>query len=187
MEVSFNKQAPAATAQTSVPSNPSARRVTEATRVPMSLPTTKLQVPEMPGFYLYWHLGKNIPAALRAGYSFVENDEVELNQHGVANSPEDSGSTDMGTRISISAGNSLGEDNEPERLYLMKLRNDWHDLDTEAQAARNEDIARSLRSGTIGAGADPDVNKRYMKQGQDLFYPRGSKPGVKGPGFGPVR
>jgi hypothetical protein len=175
MEVNFNK-IDAAKPQTSVPANAPATRVTEATRVPMSLPTTKLQVPEMPGYYLYWHLGKNIPAALRAGYTFVDQGEVELNQHGVANSPEDSGSTDMGTRISISAGNSLGENNEPERLYLMKLKEEWHEADAQAQASRNEDIAIALRSGTIGAEGDPDRNKRYMKAGQDLFYPRGSKP-----------
>jgi len=176
MEVNFNKQESAATPQTSVPANPPAKRVTEATRVPMSLPTTKLSVPEIPGYYTYWHLGKNVPAALRAGYVHVEDDEVELNQVGVANSVEESGSTDMGSRVSISAGNSLGEDNEPERLYLMKLRMDWHEQDLAGQARRNEDIAIALRSGTIGAEGDPDRNKRYMKAGQDLFYPRGSKP-----------
>jgi hypothetical protein len=62
-----NGGAPVTTNQQAIaPSEPAARRVTEATRVPMSLPTTKLSVPQLPGYYLYWHLGKNVPAATAA-------------------------------------------------------------------------------------------------------------------------
>jgi len=147
-------------------------RVTEATRIPMSVPTMKLAVPELPGFFLYWHLGEDIPRALRAGYTFVEDDELEVEQKGVANSAALSGSTDMGSRISIVAGSPDEGQIEPQRLYLMKLPNAWREQDEAKRAEVNENIARSIRGGTLGADGDPDVGRRYMKQGQDLFYPK---------------
>lgn len=173
MSIQFNKTEQRDKPMTSVPANAPARRVTEATRIPMSLPTPKLSVPEMPGYYLYWHLGKNVPAALKAGYTHVQEGELEIEQKGIANAAEESGSTDMGTLISIAAGGTVSEtDLEPERLYLMKLPEEWRAQDVAAQAQRNEAIAVALRAGQIGAEGDPDRNKRYMKSGQDLFYPK---------------
>lgn len=164
------------TPQTSTPANALPVRVTDATRVPMSLPTRKLAVPEMPGFYLYWHAGKNVAAALRAGYTFVDEGELELEQKNVATAADVSGSTDMGTRISIAAGNTVSDTNpEPERLYLMKLQNDWRQQDMALQAKQNESIAQAIRAGSLGSEDDPDRNKRYMKAGQDLFYPKAAK------------
>ena len=155
------------------PASPRERRVTETTRVPMSVPNQKLAVPPIPGFFLYWHLGKNVPTALRAGYSFVEEDEVDIEQHGVANSAETSGSTDMGTRVSISAGpNSFDDDLQPSRLYLMKLPQAWRDQDVVNMGRVNEKVATALRSGMLGAEQDLDKARRYMKQGQDLFFPK---------------
>lgn len=152
------------------PANAPERRVTSANRVPMTLPDLKLAVPEMPGFYLYWHLGKNVNRALAAGYTFVDPEEVEVSEDGVANDRGLSGSTDLGSRISKSAGDA-GEAKE-ERLYLMKLPMEWHQQDMDSLTARNEEIAVQLRAGNIGANEDPDRNKRHMKQGQDLFYPK---------------
>lgn len=155
------------------PANELKTRVAEVDRVPMDLPDLKLAVPEIPGYFLYWHLGKNVSRALRAGYTFVDQDEVEVNQFGIANDKGASGSTDLGTRVSISAGAS-GEETE-ERLYLMKLPMEFHDRDMAAKTARSEEIAVQLRAGQIGANDDPDRNKRYMKQGQDLFYPKATR------------
>ena len=156
------------------PANAPERRASDPKRVPMDLPNLKLAVPAIPGYYLYWHLGKNVARALRHGYSFVERDEVEVAQTGVANDMGLSGSTDLGTRISVSAGEAGDERNE-ERLYLMKLPLEFHNEDMEQKTARNEDIAVQLRAGMLGAGDDPDRNKRYMKDGQQLFYPKAQK------------
>lgn len=148
-------------------------RVTEATRVPMNLPTPKLAVPEVPGYYLYWHRGADVPRAIQAGYSFIEPEDVSLEQKGVANDAGISGSTDLGTRVSVVAGGTVSEtDLSPERLYLMKLPMEWHLKDMAEHEARNEEIARALRGGLVGADGDPDRNKRYMKAGQDLFFPK---------------
>jgi hypothetical protein len=152
-----------------------ARRVTAENRIPMSLPTMKLSVPKVDGHFLYWHLGKNVPNALRAGYTHVESGDLDVEQKNVATPAGVSGSTDMGTNISVSAGVGLDENFQPERLYLMKLPNEWRERDLAAHEEISETTARSLRAGMIGAEEDPDRNKRYMKQGQDLFYPKRPK------------
>lgn len=155
------------------PANEPVKRVSEVDRVPMDLPELKLAVPDMPGYYLYWFLGKNTGKAQRAGYTFVDHDEVEITNVGIADDRSVSGSTDMGSRISVSAG-ATGEEDE-ERLYLMKLPIEWHQQDTAKKIANSESIAQQLRSGQLGSEGDPDRNKRYMKQGQDLFYPKGAR------------
>lgn len=155
------------------PANQTVKRASDVDRVPMDMPNLKLAVPQLEGFYLYWHLGKNVSRAMRHGYAFVEADEVDIEQTGIANDREASGSTDLGTRVSISAGQS-GEAEE-ERLYLMKLPLELHEKDMELKTQRNEDIAVQLRAGLIGAGDDPDRNKRYMKDGQHLFYPKAKR------------
>lgn len=159
----------------STPASRPERRVTAENRVPMSLPSLKLAVPDMPGYYLYWHLGKNIHwgmgGALRAGYTYVDDDEIDIEQKGLANAAGESGSTDMGTRISVAAGGTVSDENpEPARLYLMKLPIEWHQADMEERGKVNESVAASLRAGTIGAEQDQDKLKRYMKAGQDLFF-----------------
>lgn len=159
-----------------------AKRVTEATRIPMSVPQMRLEVPAMQGFHLHWFLGRNVPRALQAGYEFVSPDEVQLNQLGVAADREFSGSTDMGSRVSVVAGGPVEGSLDAERLYLMKLRQEWRDKDVAALEARNEQIAAALRGGRNPSNSPQgpaetgeDVGRRYIKQGQDLFFPKKRK------------
>lgn len=170
---------PGATNQSN-PANPRATRVTEATRRPMSMPQLSLQVPEIPGYYLYWFLDNQIDQALQAGYEFVDREEVTLNNRGVANDQTEDGNDDLGSRVSRVAGQSEAGSIQAQRLYLMKLRQEWRDKDVAAMAARNESIAAALRGGVptgIEHGAAPqetpgDKARRYLKTGQDLFYPK---------------
>ena len=160
------------------PANAPEKRAQKVDRVPMDVARQKLAVPPKEGWYRYWHLGKNVSAALRAGYRFVDSDEVDVEEFGLANDRSRSGSTDLGTRVSVSAGSS-GDVNE-ERLYLMELPMEDHLADMEAKTARNEDIAVQLRNGNAPAmngasGGDMEPNMRYMKEGQKLFYPKGAK------------
>lgn len=152
-------------------------RVTEASRRPLTLPSLTLEVPEIPGYYLYWFLGHQVDRAQEAGYEFVDNDEVTLNNKRVGDSVETSGSSDMGTRVSVAAGGLIKGTAEPQRMYLMKLRQEWREKDLADLEKRNESIAASLRGGMNPSnvnGAAPnetgeDRLKRYLKQGQDLF------------------
>jgi hypothetical protein len=141
--------------------SPANERVTSTearSRIPMSLPVQKLAVPEIPGFHLHWMRGDaaRIMQAQRAGYSFVTQDEVELANTGIANDTDNSGNTDMGTRVSIVSGGDVDSGGQPERLYLMKLREEFWEEDQKVLADRNESIAQTLRGGKNPGQDAPD-------------------------------
>lgn len=152
-------------------------RVTEASRIPMSAPNQKLSVPEIPGFHLHWHLGKNVARAKAAGYTHVTaEDGIFVDNSGLADPKTMTGSTDLGSNISILAGDAADENGDPERLYLMKLPQEWWQADQKLILERNESIAQQLRGGGGAAQGESasDRGKRYMKKGQDLFTPKHS-------------
>jgi hypothetical protein len=139
------------------------------TRVPMSLPQLKLAVPEIPGYHLHWMRGDpaRIAQAQRAGYEFVEEDEVNVYNSGLANDMESNGSTDLGTRVSLSAGSDVGQDGQPERLYLMKLKQEFWEEDQKVLADKNEEKAAALRGEAAGDHAYiPDAHKKSV---QNMF------------------
>lgn len=161
------------------PANAPQTAVPTRTRVPMSVPQQRLEVPEIPGFHLHWFLGRNVPRALRAGYVYVEDDEVQTNNLRVGDDAAQSGNTDMGSRVSQFAGGIEEGSTEPQRLYLMKLPQELRDEDVLAIEASNEKIAAALRGGQTPANASgapvetaKDRLQRYLKTGQDLFIPK---------------
>ncbi len=111
-------------------------------RVPMSTATRKMEVAAIDGFYLYWHLETNVPAALQAGYEFVDRAEANLVNVGLAADRTNSGNTDLGTRVSM-IGSLSGTQGGPERAYLMKLRQEWRDED---RAKMTEIAQRPLKA-----------------------------------------
>lgn len=141
-------------------------------RIPMSLPTRKLEAPEIPGFNLYWFLGKNVPRAQQAGYEFVNHDEVPLNQRGVGTDSSISGNADMGSRVSVVAG--TGVDGRPEYLYLMKIKEEWWQEDQEVLRKKNQQIAAAIRGKQVlgdTSGNRQDQALRYVKT-SDLRTPK---------------
>lgn len=147
--------------------NVATARGTERQRIPMSLPLQKLSVPDLPGFHLHWMLGSTtrINQALRAGYEFVEATEVETTNTGLADDASKSGNTDMGSRVSVSAGAELGTDGSEQRLYLMKIKQEWWEADQAALENRNEQIAATLRGGNDLAVNPNGAENRYIPQG----------------------
>ncbi len=89
--------------------------------VPMSAPIQRLQVPEKPGFVRYWFRGDpaRLQRAQQAGYRFVNPADVKVNNFDVGGDSKESGSTDLGTRVSVVTGDEQGFDGQPNRLYLM--------------------------------------------------------------------
>lgn len=159
------------------PANSRETSVTDGTRIPMSVPETKLTVPEIPGYHLHWMLGnpQRIQQALRAGYTFVEQDEIYAVNTGVANNAAESGSTDLGTRVSVPAGvNDLDPLGNPQSLYLMKIKQEWWDADQAKIAEKNELVARTLRGEGLKLenGYIPEHAKKPMG---DLFVPKTPK------------
>ena len=152
-------------------------RVTESSRIPMSAPHQRLAVPPIPGYHLHWFTSGRVHRALRAGYSHVTpNDGVDVMNAGLADPKSAVGSTDLGENISIISGDGVPEgQDEPDRLYLMKLPKEWWEKDQKTLLERNESIAATLRGGLAGAEDDPEKAKRYLKSGQDLFIPKRNK------------
>lgn len=124
------------------PANVPAAQQTRRRRIPMSVPTRKLEVPALPGFYLYWFRESNVPRAQDAGYEFVTRDEISLNQHGVGSDRGLSGNTDMGSNVSIVAG--VAEGGGVERAVLMKLKQEWHKEDQDAIDDMNAKIMQAM-------------------------------------------
>lgn len=165
------------------PSNPQGKPAAERKRVPMTLPVLKLEVPDIPGFHLHWMRGDagRLVQAERAGYEFVDESEVDINNTSLGGDAAKSGNTDLGSRVSVIAGDETGGDGQPVRLYLMKQRLDWYEEDQKILEARNASIADTLtasfRQGTVGGKADgetsEDLQNRYVNKSRtkipDLF------------------
>lgn len=139
-------------------------------RVPMSVPRQRLQVPEIPGYVLYWMLEENVSSAFQAGYELVKTDDVRLNQFNVATTLGVSGNADLGTNVTM-MGNKPSQENggKAQMLYLMKIREDWYKQDqrkiAEANARRMEPIFRGEQiidvDGEGGSGKG-DRSLRYV-------------------------
>lgn len=154
------------------PANPPARSV--GRRVSMALPTLKLAVPELPGHVLYWFrgTGQRLQQAMNAGYTFVDRDELTLQGHGLANSYDIDGNSDLGTRVSVTAG---GEDSPGQsgRLYLMKIKKELWLEDEQLVDERHEQIAGQLRGDKGFSEAGMDASQRYTRgENRNMFTKR---------------
>jgi len=133
------------------PANEVETSMTTRTRVPMSLPMLKLEVPEIPRYHLHWMRGdaQRIAQAQRAGYEFVDNDEIDVNNSGLADDASASGNQDMGTRVSLVSGGASTHDGQPGRLYLMKIKEEFWQEDQKVIEDRNEELAQVMRGGDV--------------------------------------
>lgn len=154
------------------------KSVTERTRIPMSLPVQKLAVPDIPGYHSHWMRGdaQRINQALRAGYTFVTPDEVQMNDFGLANGPDDSGNHDMGSRVSHIAGTAA--DGKAETLYLMKLPLSLWEADQKVLGERQEQVAATIRGEKGFSEGGMDTSNRYAgaqsNKNQNIFIPKRS-------------
>jgi hypothetical protein len=138
----------------------------------MSVPRRKLEVSGIPGYHLYWFLEQNVPQAQQAGYEFVGDHEVTINQHNVGTSREISGNADLGTRVKVLSGGGQGE-----HLVLMKIKEEYYLEDRKAIEARNADVMSAIftREEILGSESvsAADRGTRYVKQA--LFNRPGNK------------
>jgi hypothetical protein len=113
----------------------------------MSVPRQRLEVPEIPGYHTHWMRGTpdRIAQAHKAGYEYVDQQEVSLANFGVADAGEESLGTDMGSRVSVIAGGGDTDSGQATRLYLMKIREEWWIEDQEGLERRSEALAQTLR------------------------------------------
>ena len=163
------------------PANEPQKTVAERKRVPMSVPMRKLEVNELPGYHLHWIKGtpQRLAQAQNAGYEFVLEEEVQVNNLDLGGDASIRGNTDLGTRVSTAAGDDVGGDGQPVRLYLMKIKEEWWQESQQVLADRSEKIADAFRSGLTGADKDKpgDSQRRYVKgKVPDLFNPNKRRP-----------
>lgn len=167
------------------PSNEPGKSPAERRRVPMTEGTLKLQVPDLPGYHLQWLRGADrVRQAVAAGFEFINDEDVSLNDAALGGNGLKSGNTDLGTRVSIVDGSEKEPDGQPMRLILMKQRQEFYDEDQAIHQRRNDAVVDSLttqfRQGTVGVGAagnpgenSSDVGQRYVDpkrtQIPDLF------------------
>jgi len=152
------------------PASGPATKLREPDRIPMSVPNQKLAVPDIPGYHLHWMLGtpERISQAQRAGYRFVEQDEVNVSRHGIADDLSQNGSTDMGSQVSVVAGGHASNGGQPTRLILMKLPIEYWNEDQKALESKSDALVEALRGGQMNAaqtGESPsDRRLRYVDQ-----------------------
>ena len=141
--------------------------------IPMSAPVQRLQVPEMPGWKLHWFRGEpgRIARAQRAGYRFVDETEVRVNNFDLGGSKDNSGNTDLGTRVSIEAGEDDG------RLYLMKVPQELYDYAQKLLGREVDSVVDALTSGKVGSENDEeasDTANRYVQRKRTKLFKRRS-------------
>ena len=162
------------------PASRSAETSAERKRIPMSVPVQRLEVPDLPGYHLHWFLStpERLQRAMDGGYEFVDEREMKINNVSLGGDSAASGSTDMGSRVSIVSGQEVGKDGQPTRLILMKIRQEWWDEDQQLIEARNTKVRDSLLGGMIGAEHDKrgDSQHRYVDKARtqipDFFKPK---------------
>ena len=164
------------TARNSAPdtsSNPANATETQSevrTRIPMSLPELQLEAPPIPGYHTHWIRGeaRRLAKAHKAGYTFVEDDEVQLNRTGIANGPMDTGNHDLGSKVAVVGGS----DGVP--LYLMKLPLQYWLDDQYAASLAQEKVASMLRGDAALTMPKGDNSNRYSRNEQaNYLKPKG--------------
>lgn len=142
--------------------------------IPMSAPIQRLQVPKKDGYIRYWFRGDagRIQRAQQAGYRFVDQSEVKVNNFDLGGDSSKSGNTDLGSRVSIITGDTTF-DGQPARLYLMEIPEELYEKGQKYLDNANEAVASALRSGLIGADEAGDSKSdraaRYVKSGVPDF------------------
>ena len=152
------------------PANEIATKLSNKTRIPMSVPQQRLAAPEIPGYHCHWMRGTpdRLAQAQRAGYTFVSGEEAETNNFDLAGDPEDSGSTDLGSHVSqvaSTSGGDLDPDGNAIRMYLMKLPQELWEEDQKLIGDRNDQIAANLRGDNlVENGYIPQSHKKSVAE-----------------------
>ena len=127
-------------------------------------PFTAAKLPyfgERPGWKRRWVLSENVPGRLQEGYSFVKNDQVEMQASGIG-----FGNQDIGDRVAVFAGRgSLDKHGGQQYLYLMEVPQEIADKlhDIKVVQPTQATIA-SLKAGDSGGFGTSDKHAYVPRQ-----------------------
>lgn len=144
---------------------------------PMGSGVMKLEVPERDGYVRRWFRGEpgRVQRAIQAGYTFVDRNDVSLNNFDLGGDAKESGNTDMGSRVSVISGEGSDSTGQPLRMYLMECPEEIYEYSRSFVEARNESVADALRGGDQDGSEDEtssDKAQRYTRKKDnklDLF------------------
>lgn len=158
------------------PLNPANREVqtkAERKRIPMSVPVQKLAAPDIPGYHLHWF--NNDPARIQraqeGGYEFVDAKEIALGSMSLGSESAVSGNTDLGSQVSVVAGQKVGPDGQAARLVLMKIKEEWWLEDQALIEQRNGQVVTALTEGVVGSEKDKPGETRLRYVGSRTSLP----------------
>jgi hypothetical protein len=140
----------------------------ESKWVPMGSKSGRLKVPEKPGWHRHWFRTEpgRIERAMQAGYRFVDPAEISMIPQQIGGTPEQGGSTDLGSRVSVAAG-GFADNGQALRLYLMECP--MH-LYQRAKAMLQDDTDNTVQALAAGRGSKDD----YAESGNS--YIKGNVP-----------
>ena len=147
---------------------------------PLSSAQLRLEVPEKKGFHRHWFRGTpaRLARALQAGYRYVDPSEVDINNFDLAGDSKEAGSTDLGTRVSVTSGDDVTANGQPTRMYLMECPEQIWQHAQGILEKEVDQVADALKGGKVGVNGSgetrDDVSKRYLKDGKtpSLFHRR---------------
>lgn len=117
-------------------------------RVPAGQPRMQLTVSGLEkGFRHYWAKPYQFEELMAAGYSLVKEDGIEVGTTG-------DGNTDLGSIVS-----KVGDRYTGERLYLLKIREDWYDENQAIKQAENDKTMQAINRKPGDGYYTPDQNK----------------------------
>jgi hypothetical protein len=106
---------------------------------------------------------------MQAGYTWVDQDEVELSDFDLAGDGRPIGGTDLGSRVSTVAGGLYEGTMQPQRLYLMKIPEWLWEKHQIPLGNVNENIAAALRGERASFTSTP-VDDNAGGRGQDFSH-----------------
>ena len=130
-------------------------------------PPAKLEVPPIPGYHLHWFLERNLAKAIAGWYEYVDPKDVPTLNGSIGGRTEGSKSEDLGgSQVSQIAG--VNEQGQPEKLILMKIRQEWYFEEQRKIAERNLSIIKQIfnKKTPIMAPEESqaDYNQRYTRE-----------------------
>ena len=149
------------------------REIQTRKRRPMSIPMRKLEFPERPGFHRHIinDVGGRLQQALDGGYTFVDKNDVQLNEVGVT-----PGNADLGSRVST----PVGTDEHGKAIfgYLMEIPQEWFDEDQKVIHDRNDQVDKAILGGKIGVDNEDasDRGRKGLRYTKDVQYQTNFRP-----------